>query len=266
MTAQPAQPALLRHVARHRNAEWLNRVVNDPSVREWVLADTSKAVDLTSFVANPANIVLGGKHGAIAFEQLTPGVYEAHTQVLPAGRGGWAASFVLACLHWMFAQTDAVEITTRVPQGNVAARAGIRMLEHVFGPLFELRRERGWLRNGEHIPADVYVLHLSKWMLHAPGLYERGTWFHRRLEEEYARLGKQEDLHEDDSVHDRAVGAACELLIGGQAPKAVVFYNRWAALAGYAPISLTSVQPLVVNIRDALLLVRPGEQNFWVMV
>lgn len=254
----------LRTLERHFVAKFVNEIVNHPSVAPHVLL-THEEADLTAVVADPANVVLVADHGAIVFQQLQPGLFEAHTQVLPSGRGEWGRWFVLAALHWLFCSTTAVEVVTRVPQGNVPARAGMRVLERVFGPLHELRREEGWFRDGEPIPADVYSLPINKWLRAAPGLTERGQWFHDKLEAEYEKVGKKHLAHADDGVHDRAVGAACEMIWGGQVQKALVFYNRWALIAGYAPIRVVSEQPLALDIRDAILVVRPSEQNFWMV-
>lgn len=253
----------LRSIERHYIAKFVNEVVNHPSVAPHVLL-TNDAADLSSFLSDRRHVALVAKHGAMVYEQLQPGLYEVHTQVLPGGRGEWSKWFILASLHWMFCSTDAVEIVTRVPQGNVMARAGVRLLEKTFGPLFELRREAGWLRDGQPIAADVFSLPIQKWLRAAPGLEERGKWFHEKLESEYARLNKKTDLHEDDVVHDRAVGAACEMLWCGQPHKSLVFYNRWARLAGYQPLRLISESPLAIDIRDAVIVMRPSEQTFWV--
>lgn len=253
----------LRAVERHYTANFVNDIVNHPSVAPHVLL-TSDHADLTAFLNDRRNVALVGPHGAMVLEQLQPGLYEAHTQVLPAGRGEWSKNFVLACLHWMFCSTDAVEVVTRVPEGNLMARGGMRMLERVFGPLFLLRRTEGWMKDGKVIPADVYSLPLHTWLAKAPGLNERGLWFHDALDAEYARLNKKIDQHADDETHDRAVGAALEMLWLGQPQKALVFYNRWASIAGYQPIRLVSEEPLAIDIRDSVLVLRPSAQTFWV--
>ena len=142
------------------------------------------------------------------------------------------------------------------------SRTALRQLAEAIGAIFEFTNPRGWIMEGEFVPADIYRLTIQDWMRDAPGLPERGHWFHQKLSAEYARHGRTEPNHPDDDVHDRYVGTAAEMLMGGQPDKAVIFYDRWAAMSGYAPISITSYRPITVDIRDALIVVRPDD--FWV--
>ena len=49
------------------------------------------------------------------------------------------------------------------------------------------------------------------------------------------------------------------MMIGGMPGKAAVFYNRWAVLAGYAPLQILSLNPLEVDIQSARLVVSGGD-------
>lgn len=263
-TAAETEPLSQLHadlgmIERQTDAHNLNRVANDPSVYPWVKGHAVGRLDLSPIVANPANVLLMGEHGGVLFAQHQPGYYEAHTQVMPAGRGAWTLRMVRAALHWMFTRTDAIEIVTKVPQGNAAALGLVRAIHGVY----EFTSPHGWVYQNDPVPAAVYALRLQDWVKRAPGLVERGAWFHHKLEAELTQLGKTEDVHEDDPTHDRYVGAACEMMMGGQPQKAAIFYNRWAVMAGYAPIQLMSISPLTVNIRSAIICVRGDD--FWVM-
>lgn len=246
-------------IERQFDGHDINRVVNAPSVYPWVKGYAVGRLDMSAAVASKANVLLMGDHGGVIFVQHQQGYYEAHTQVLPAGRGRWTLRMVRAALHWMFTRTDAIEIVTRVPKGNDAALGLVRAIHGVY----EFTNPRGWVYENDPVPAAVYALRLHDWVRRAPGLIERGAWFHARLEAELTKLGKTEDVHADDVTHDRYVGAACEMMMGGQPHKAAVFYNRWAVMADYAPIQLMSTSPLTVNIRSAIICVRPDD--FWVM-
>jgi hypothetical protein len=251
--------AMLSCIERETHPHHLNRVVNHPDVYPWVKGYAIGRLDMTAAIANPANVCLMGEHGGVLFVQLGPGLYEAHTQVLPGGRGAWTLGMVRAALHWMFTRTDAMEILTKVPRGNLAAR----VLTRAIGGVFEFTAPKGWVKDGDPTPADIFALRLQDWTKTAPGLVERGEWFHRRLEQEYARSGISVPQHEDDTTHDRYAGMAAEMLMGGQPAKGCMLYNRWAAMAGYAPVSVISLSPLTVDIRDAILCVR--DQDFWVI-
>jgi hypothetical protein len=100
---------------------------------------------------------------------------------------------------------------------------------------------------------------LQDWLRTAPGLEEKGAWFHDRIEAEFARLGVPDLAHPDDPVHDRYVGAACEMLAGGQPIKALSVYNRFATFGGYEPARLVSLDPLHIDIGNAVLAVADGD-------
>lgn len=249
---------MMDELERQHGAQRINRIVNDPSIYPHVKGYATGPLDLSAGVANPANVCLLGEHGGVLFEQMAPAVFEAHTQVLPKGRGAWTVTMVQAALMWMFARTPAVEIFTRVPKGNDAALGLVRAVHGVR----QFTRKRGWVVDLDEVPADIYALDVKEWMRRAPGLEERGRWFHARLEQEYARHGRTEPPHDDDPVHDRYVGAACEMILSGHAQKGVVLYNRWAVMAGYQPVQIMSLNPVTINIRDAVIIIRGDD--FWV--
>lgn len=247
-------------IKRHYTAQALNGVVNHPSVLPWVKGGyKGTKLDLTPLVENRDNVLLMGAHGGVFFVQHQPGLYEAHVSVIPEGRGKWTLDMVNETLRWMFTKTDAVEITTRVPKGNLGALALVRAIH---GSL-EFTLPKGWIFNDQFVPAGIYSLSVQDWQRTAPGLIERGEWFHHRLEAEQEKLGNFEPNHPDDPIHDRYVGAAVETILGGQPRKGVIFYSRWAAMAGYAPISIVTETPLVLDIGTALIAIR--NNDFWVM-
>lgn len=249
---------MLATLRRETSAERINAIVNHPSVYPFVRGHAIDPLDVSSLTNDPANVLLVGEHGGLLFHQVAANLYEAHTSVLPAGRGAWAIMFAHAALHWMFSRTLAMEIFTRVPQGNKGALGLVRAIHG----RFEFERQNGWIMDFDPVPAGIYTRSVADWMRNAPGLAERGAWFHDRLEAEYARHGRQEPPHDDDTVHDRYVGAATEMILGGQPDKGVLFYNRWALMAGYQPVQIIARSPLTIDIKDAFLIVR--DDDFWV--
>lgn len=268
--AEPARPIpplseihkMLPLVRRDFSAHEINRFANHPDIVEWVRGHELGRLDLTNVVAQQKNVCLVGEYGVLLFCQLQPGVYEVHTLVAPEGRGPWAAQMARTCLHLMFTASDALEIVTRVPRGNLGART-LALMCGFEKEFTQPAAHFGWVYKGDPVPSDILSLTIQKWMRAAPGLVERGQWFHKRLEDEYARFGKTEPPHADDLVHDRYVGAAVEMIFGGNALKAITFYNRWASLAGYEPAAVASLRPLTIDIRAALLCFR--NNDFWVM-
>ena len=247
--------AMLASLEIQTDAKRLNAIVNHPEVYPWVKGSTAEPIDLTDVVARGDTVTLLGEHGGIMFHRIGTGLYEAHTQVLPAGRGPWALECVQACLCWLFTRTEAMEVLTRCPKGNLPALALARAIHGIF----EFTNPTGWQKDGKAIPADIFGLRIQDWMRQAPGLVERGEWFHQRLAAELAKHGAAELAHPDDAVHDRYVGAACEMALGGQVTKACILYNRWAHMAGYMPIALASLNPVCINIGTALLVLRDND-------
>lgn len=259
--AAPLSPmhAMLDTVERVYDAQWANRVSNDPSVYPFVRGLTKGPLDMTRVAADRRHVLLTGEHGFQLYALQPSGLFEAHTCVLPSGRGAWTLAFVQACLHWMFTRTFAVEIFTRVPQGNLGARALVRAIHGTY----EATQQNGWVKDLDPIPADMFSLNLPAWARTAPGLVERGHWFHERLEAEYARHGCADPLpHPDDETHDRYAGLAAEMFLNGQPQKAVTVYNRWASIADYAPVRIVSGDPLTIDIVDAVLVIPQDGQFF----
>lgn len=262
MTALSPTHEMIGKIERSFDAHFLNRVANHPKVQRWIKGYEKVPLDLTAAVDDRNNIQLVGEHGVMVFHFLQPGLYECHTLVMPEGRGEWTLRFVNACLFIMFTQTDCMEIMTKVPKGNVRALALVKAIHGVY----DFTSPQGWVMDNDPVPADIYTMHAQDWVRFADGLPERGAWFHSRLQEEFARFGKTEPVHPHDDWHDRHVGAAAEMILGGVPGKGLVFYNRFAKASGcYAPMEYVGQAQdgaLVLNIASALLCVR--NKNFTV--
>lgn len=248
---------MLGTLKRSTDAKRLNEIVNHPKVHPWVSVN-GEPLDLSATLESADIYALLGSMGGVTFHRLQPGLFDAHTHILPDGRGQWGLAMVEAALHWLFTRTEAVEVMTRCPKGNLAAKA----LARAIGGTCEFINPHGWVKDNQPIPADIYALRIQDWMRRAPGLVERGRWFHDRLKAELAMHGRTEPPHPEDGTHDRYVGAACEMIFGGAAPKGILFYNRWAVMAGYVPIAIAAVNPLTIDIGSALLVMR--DDDFWV--
>lgn len=245
-------------IRRHTDATLLNQIANDDSVRPWICGQIEGKLDLTALVSDPNNYLLMGEHGGVFYHCLQPGLYEAHTQVLPEGRGRWTVAMVKKSLHWMFTKTDAVELLTRVPEGNTPALA----LTKRIGGEFEFTRPAGWFMNGRLVPTDIYSLNIQRWMRDADGLEIRGRWVDNKIKKELRRQDKTVTFIHDQS-HDRYAGAAFDMILSGQIGKGMALYNRWASVAGYASAKVISAAPLTIDFRGVMLVFR--ENDFWVI-
>lgn len=242
-------------LTRETNADRINAVLNDPSVRPFVADESEGVLDISRTASDPRNVLLMGEHGGCMFFWLQPGVYEVHTQVTRDGRGEWTRRLTEACAWWMFTQTDAYEIVTRVPEGHVAAKTAARAQ----GMRHEFTRAGECLFRGRLGDVSIHSFRIQDWIADAPWIEERGSWFHGRLHAEAARLGITGEPHDEDPNHNRYVGAAFEMALAGQVVKAVLWYNRWAMVCRHPPIAIVQRVPLVIRFDIGLLKIEHGD-------
>jgi len=236
-------------IERATDAKFINSVVNDPSIYPFVCGYRTEPLDLTEVIARPEHHVLVGEYGGIIFFRLTEGLYEAHTSVLPSGRGEWTQKFGQEALDYLFTKTDALEILTKCPNGNVAAIAGARAI----GARKEFTTRPLWPLNGEIVPVTVYGMTVHDWALRSDAMASAGREMHALLN----KYGVPVD-HADDDDHDRYSGAARRMLENGQAVKAARFYFRWAVMSGYRPFVLLGIDPPRIDIGSAILRLDNG--------
>lgn len=243
-------------LARHFSAERINEIVNHPTIYPWIKGRHTTPLDLSNIVKNPDNVCLVGEYGCVIFIKHQSGIYEFHTSVLPDGRGVRMVEGSHFAFNWMFTKTDAFELLTKCPYGNVAAKAGAK----VTGCSLRFTTLPLWPVEDKLVPIDVYSIILQEWAKSADNLVELGKWFHDQLEHKCQTSNILLKPHENDENHNRYVGATVEMLRNGQVVKAIAFYNRWAIMAGYYPIKLLSLNPVVIDIRDCIL--RISENDF----
>lgn len=220
-------------IKRTLDATFLNTVANHPEVRPWLLGEGP--VELSGIVSDPANIALQAEYGGWVLQGLSPGTYEVHSMFLPEGRGAGVARALRAALDYVFTATDCVRLVTRLPAGNVRAANLGRMAG--FRPWF----------------GDRSRIEIEDWAQSSKACREAGEWFHDRLEAAKIAAGSALVVHDDDPAHDHAVGAAVLCCKAGNPIKGVRHYNAWAAASGYAPVTLISVNPMVIDVVDAVL-------------
>src|SRR5688572_22873198 len=151
-------------ISRQTDATHLNRIGNHPEVHPFVSGGIEGQLDLTPIVDNPDCIALLGEHAGQVYHSLQSGIFEADSQCLPEGRGDWMLAATRKSLHWVFTRTEAVEVISRVPAGNLAARALAKAvhLQH------DCTVANGWVKDGKPSPADLFSLPIQVWMKTAP--------------------------------------------------------------------------------------------------
>lgn len=141
-------------IERQRSAVFVNEVINHPSVHPWVCGPIDGPLDVTESIGDGSYTALFGEHGGFLFWRMGCGIYDAHSAVLPEGRGKWALDAAKDALAWMFEREGALEIMMSVPKGNIAVRALVRRLKAKFRGSIE----NGWCIGGQMVPVDVYSL------------------------------------------------------------------------------------------------------------
>ena len=223
-----------------RDGAFWNAIANDPAVRPFI-GPGEQDLDLSPIVALELNYPLATEHGGFIFAKHEPGRYELHTIFGPQGRGRAVLDAFAEAARWMFTRTDCLEIVTKTAATNRPAAWMARLAG--FRPLF-VRKGAGW--DGSDV--TFYVLSLDEWM-QRDGLTEgEGSAFHDLLEDAKRATGSGLPTHPDDPAHDRAAGAACLMAKAGQGAK-----------AAWIDIELVSADPVIIDVRDALLGVRDGK-------
>lgn len=242
-------------VLRSFSAKRLNELANHPDIRPTIDDPDKGVLDLTFQADNAHNVFLTSEHGGCLLVKLAPALYSVHTMVRPEGRGPWALSMVKAVEHWMFCNTDALEIITHIPHGHQAART----LSVAAGMDFEFTRPDGGKFRGVMTPMDIYSITVQTWIQKAQGLVEIGHGIHSYMQSRAKELGIKETPHEDDEDHNRVVGACFEMLVGGQPQKAVALYNRWALIAHHATIELLMLDPPAIRMDVGVMRLKNGK-------
>ncbi len=244
---------------RYYSADFINSVLNDDTVFPWCFPyGTKKPVDIGPSLLDVKNVLLCNEHGGFVFHWREAGCYEIHTQFLPPGRGAAAVEAVFEALDYMFTKTDCMEVVTRIPANNDAART----LALATGFRQDFIAPKAWRVSAEEVlDVGCYVLTWRDWMRRAQRLVEHGEWFHAQLEE----LGLHPE-HDEDVVHNRAVGATIAMIQGGQLDKAITLYNRWARLAAYMPITLLARTPVTLDIGTAVIVLETEIRHISVLL
>lgn len=253
-------------IARDFSAERLNQIVNDPAVYPLVHGPISGELDMTVAVQNQLNVNLVGEHGGILFQHISPGMYEAHTNVLPFGRGKWAFDMACEAVHWMFTRTDAIEVLSMCPKGNIRAKALCRAVCNALGGRLDFMGVQRWLSDqGEEVPAEIWAIGMQDWIRMAPELLPMGTKFFAVLQEQLRQSGfaSRFKMADVDVGIRRIAGLTLELLSGGQHGKAKLFWDRYAAFNNLPMLEISCYKPLTVQLGGFLLIIRP-DGSFWV--
>ena len=137
-----------------RDADFLNNVVNDPSVFPYISYGFKDPVDVGPLIRDEKNYFFANSFGGFLVINKGSGIYEIHSQFLPEGRGLSAILAAREAMEYMFTNTDCTVLITDCPKDNPAARI--------------LAKKAGLVKIGEHmllhIPCDIYATTKDKWI------------------------------------------------------------------------------------------------------
>lgn len=231
------------------DAKNLNRIANLPSVRPHLGGEN--LIDLKPILANPRNYAFVNDLGGFVCINTFGATYEVHTIFDPQRRGTEEiVALMFQAERFMFSNTDCIEITSKVPEGN----RGADRLANTFC-FSDVGKQTNWDKGRS---ATLKRKTLEDWAKNSPETYVAGRNFHDTLEAAKRQAGSAIVPHAEDAMHDMLVGAAVLMVKGGQVRKGIGFYNYWATFAGYAQITLLSDLPPVVDIHDAVIGIEAG--------
>lgn len=237
---------------RSLNPAPFNVIANHPEVFPWLgFPEGLGEADLSQAVVNPRNFcfLTPNEDGGYIVIRLQAGLYAAHTLATPEARGKPMLRLMRESFRAMFTETDAIEITTLVPDGNEAAKSWA----DVAGFRNTFRREAFFPLGGEFVGGQYRSLSWQEWAMCDPENLALGRMFHGALQ------GLRSNPHPEDVTHDRFVGAALGTCKGGNVEKGINLYNRWAVTAGYNQAAILSMTPPLVDIGDAIVSLNGNE-------
>lgn len=210
-------------------AEFINRVLNHPDVREGAGAprEAKYDIDMTETLQDIKNVCLVTLGGGFLLLHKAPGTYDLHTQFLPDARGTEPLQAIEQAFYYMFIDTDCAVINTKVHKDNVGALT----ITEKYAELM-----------GYHDDYYYFTLTYEAWVKRSQRCRERGERFHRELGDQKA--------HGDDKIHDRHTGSALLMAEAGNLGKCEFYYNRYALSSGYATMQMLSLQPAIIQIGD----------------
>jgi hypothetical protein len=225
------------------NPEPFNTLANNPCIRPWI--GGTEPLDLTALVLDPENycFLTDCHQGGYVVRKIHLGLYECHSLALESARGKPMLRLMRDGFRYLFCATPCIEVVTTCPDGNPAASrwADLAGFREAF------RREGSFNMGGQMVGASYRSLTYADWVFKDVRNRKDGEVFHEVLE------AVRPHSHPDDPAHDYYVGATVEGCRRGNIEKAVMWYNRWAAHAGYMQARIVSVTPPVLDIGDAIV-------------
>lgn len=213
---------------------FINSVINHPDVREGAGVKEGELCDVSFLFDDVRNVCLVTKGGGFLLFHRAPNTYELHTQFLPEARGAAPLIAIEEAFLYMFVNTECLIINTKVSEKNTGAKK-----------ITEQYADFVSFHDGYY----HFTLTYESWVKRSSRCKKRGEAFHEQL-------GDKKD-HADDPMHDSYVGSAILMLEANNMDKAEFTYNRWALSAGYAPMVILSLHPVIIQVGDLMIMRQP---------
>ena len=218
--------------------KWCQEYIDDPCFDQSF--NGTERPDMRSFILNFNNVALRfGDRGLFLFIPRADTVYEAHTLFKDTGKFQDDADEAFAHI---FLALGAEYVTTVIPHEIKHARVAAK---RVGFKLFE---------EGPHM--DTYAVDRWDWALSSKTNQKLGKEFHSKLHEQ---LGKEN--HPEHKENNQMAGMLWRAL-AMQNLEMVGLYNAWAETAGFYQLRILNHYPVVLDVGDGLIAVKPDASDF----
>lgn len=218
----------------------MNAILNSPGCREehcppgMLEENPNYQHDVSHIIRAGGFTVVGDRMGWV-FNRVGHNVYEGHTAIKPEARGVASLTYMQQAIDEAFLSTDAMEILVRCP---VSSPETIKAAQ-------KLKMSKLYTASGiwGGVDMQVFSLSISNWAARCRRFLDMGQWLH----DEFERNGALHEDHGDDDTHLCYAGISTEMALRGNAIKGAYLYNIYARMAGYDPVEVRCLDPLVIR-------------------
>lgn len=218
-------------VANLEDIPAIQAILDEPSVAKGALIDPTQPVNIHDWF-EAGGLVFMAEGGCFVIMPLSPFQVDAHTLFLPGHRGNKAFSAAQETISQIFTSTDTQEIFTKVHRDN----RPVQMFTGLVG--FDRFCEEGDFVH--------YRLSLTDWLTSNNGLETEGEAIREALGVEMKPLQL------------KLVGFVSKCIKAGLLFRAIGTYNVWAALMGWQPLQVLSLNPTRIHAGDRVLTIQDG--------
>ena len=200
----------------------INKVLNHPEIYPWAtMGQDMGPLDIGPGFGMLHTLIAEDESGCIILDPYDELTMELHTCLMQALRGKPTEEVLRDTLRFVFAETFAQEIVTKVPANNKAADLYVR--------------QAGFVRISDSSDGHAYQFRIERWPHQDQNLSDLCP----------------EELAEgiSDPHHLRVLGALVLTGMKGYMGKGTSFYNKHARLHGFDPVAVIGMDSIAVGGR-----------------